>query len=266
MNVATTKERLLQYLDLKGISQVDFLRLTGIKRGFLDADKLDRSVSDQFLSIIISTFVDINLLWLIMGEGEMLKNVDANVDLNVDPNSKNEEKTPRFQSYDTSDSAALQANETQITIRRLKTDYFDQEKQLIPLYEIEAAAGLSTLFSNQNAQVPLDLISVPNAPKCDGALTVRGDSMYPILKNGDIVCYKYIKDLNNIRYGEIYLLYIDDGDDQLLTVKYLQKSDISDDYIKLVSHNPNHQPKEELRSHICTLAIVKLWIRYNTIS
>ncbi|MFV0536507.1 MAG: helix-turn-helix transcriptional regulator, partial [Dysgonomonas sp.] len=96
--------------------------------------------------------------------------------------------------------------------------------------------------------------------------SIRGDSMYPILKAGDIVCYKFITDLQNVRYGEIYILDIDDGDDQYLTVKYLQKSELDNLHIKLVSHNPNHQPKEELRTNIRTLAIVKLWIRYNTIS
>ncbi|MFV0311161.1 MAG: helix-turn-helix transcriptional regulator [Dysgonomonas sp.] len=115
-------------------------------------------------------------------------------------------------------------------------------------------------------QVPIDFISVPNAPKCDGALYIRGDSMYPILKAGDIACYKVIQDKNNVRFGEIYILDIDDGDDQYLTVKYIQKSDISDEYFKLVSQNISHNPKEEKRSNIRMMAIVKLWIRYNTIS
>lgn len=73
MNVDTTKRRILKYLDYKDITQVDFLAKTGIKRGFLDADKLDRSVSDQFLQIIIATFVDLSLEWLVTGQGSMIK-------------------------------------------------------------------------------------------------------------------------------------------------------------------------------------------------
>lgn len=148
-----------------------------------------------------------------------------------------------------------------------KSDYFNINNQLIPLYEIEAAAGLNTLFSNQTDQSPIDYISVPNAPKCDGALFVRGDSMYPIMKSGDIVCYKRINDmLNNIRYGEVYLLYIDDGDDEYLTIKYVQTSERGKEFVKLVSHNQYHAPKDEAISNIKALAIIKLSIRYNTIS
>jgi phage repressor protein C with HTH and peptisase S24 domain len=137
---------------------------------------------------------------------------------------------------------------------------------LIPLYELEASAGLNTLFAHQNTQIPLDYISVPNAPKCDGALYIRGDSMYPVLKAGDIVCFKIIKEFQDVRPGEMYVLDIEDNSDRYLTVKYIQRSDISDEYFKLVSQNTNHQSKEEHKSHIKALAIVKVSIRYNTIS
>ena len=43
--------------------------------------------------------------------------------------------------------------------------------------------------------------------KCDGAIHIVGDSMYPLLKAGDIVFYKEMSiDLQYIFYGEMYLL------------------------------------------------------------
>jgi len=157
-------------------------------------------------------------------------------------------------------------NDQTMSIYKLKTDYYGVERQKIPLYEIEASAGLSLLFSSQNTQIPLDFITVPNAPKCDGALFVRGDSMYPLLKSGDIICYKRISNVDNIIFGEMYLLDIDNGDDQFLTVKYVQKSDKGDSFVKLVSENHYHADKDEPIHNIRALAIVKLSIRYNTIS
>ncbi|MDY3352292.1 hypothetical protein PG357_09905, partial [Riemerella anatipestifer] len=74
MNFATTKERIIQYIDFEGIKIKDFYKKTGIKRGFLDSDKLKSSVSDVFLATIFATFDNINPIWLITGEGEMLKN------------------------------------------------------------------------------------------------------------------------------------------------------------------------------------------------
>ena len=137
---------------------------------------------------------------------------------------------------------------------------------MIPLYEVEGAAGLNTLFSSNIQQVPLDYISVPNAPKCDGAIYVRGDSMYPILKSGDIACYKIIYNLDNIYYGEMHLIDAEIEGDQYLSFKYVQRSKLGDDYVCLVSHNDHYAPKDILKSSIRAIALVKLSIRYNTIS
>lgn len=161
---------------------------------------------------------------------------------------------------------ANQVPEPEISIYNLKTDYFGVERHSIPLFDIQASAGLSTLFSSQNTQVPLDYITVPNAPVCDGALFVRGDSMYPLLKAGDIICYKTIINLDNIIFGEMYLLDIDNGDDQFLTIKYVQKSANGNKFVKLVSENRYHADKDEPINNIRALAIIKLSIRYNTIS
>jgi hypothetical protein len=63
----------------------------------------------------------------------------------------------------------------------------------------------------------------------------------------------------------MYLLYINNGDDEYLTVKYVQKSEKGDEYWKLVSQNPHHEPKDEPVKNIWGIAIVKISIRHNTI-
>ncbi|MHC1780031.1 MAG: hypothetical protein AB9922_07315 [Bacteroidales bacterium] len=73
MQIATTKERIVQYLDFKGIKLSKFYAETGLKRGLLDSDKLKQSITDVFVATIIEIYEDINLEWLITGKGEMLK-------------------------------------------------------------------------------------------------------------------------------------------------------------------------------------------------
>lgn len=68
-----TKRRILQFIEYKGIGITNFLKKTGIKRGFLDTDKLDSSVSDMFLAKIIAVFPELNIEWLLTGEGNMLR-------------------------------------------------------------------------------------------------------------------------------------------------------------------------------------------------
>ena len=68
-----TKRRILQFIEYKGIGITNFFKKTGIKSGFLDTDKLDSSVSDMFLAKIIAVFPELNIEWLLTGEGDMLR-------------------------------------------------------------------------------------------------------------------------------------------------------------------------------------------------
>ena len=137
------------------------------------------------------------------------------------------------------------------------------DQQSIKLYDVAAAANLKTIFDNKDQNI-LGEISIPDIPRCDGAVYVQGDSMYPILKAGDIIAYKEIYDFRNVIFGEMYLISFDIEGDDYLTVKYLNRSDRGDDYVKLVSYNPHHDPKDIPLSTINALALVKFSIRKNT--
>lgn len=129
----------------------------------------------------------------------------------------------------------------------------------VMLYDITAAANLKTLFTNKQ-QYALGKILIPNISSCDGAVYVNGDSMYPILKSGDIIGYKEINSFFNVIYGEIYLVsFMIDGD-EYLAVKYANRSE-KEGCIKLVSYNTHHEPMDIPFSSINAMAIVKFSIR-----
>lgn len=136
--------------------------------------------------------------------------------------------------------------------------------QSVPLYELDATAGLVALFDGTTRQVPVSHLQIPDLPPCDGALYVRGDSMYPLLKSGDIILYKEIPHAtSSILWGEMYLLsFTLDGEDYI-TIKYIQKAD-DDRFVRLVSHNPHHSPKDIPADSIQALALVKASVRFNT--
>ena len=138
------------------------------------------------------------------------------------------------------------------------------EEGIINLYDIEAAANLKSLLVNKDQNI-LGKISIPNIPKCDGAVYVKGDSMYPLLKSGDIIAYKEVPvEIQHIFYGEMYLVSIDVEGEEYLTVKYINQSEKGGDWIKLVSYNQHHQPKDFPLASVKALALVKLSIRMNT--
>ncbi|WP_376777154.1 helix-turn-helix transcriptional regulator [Flavobacterium covae] len=149
------------------------------------------------------------------------------------------------------------------TVFRLRTDK-TIEIQEVPLYNLEATAGIVSLFADSSMAEVIDTIKIPNLPKCDGALYVTGDSMYPLLKSGDIIMYKKINNIaDNIFWGEMYLLSIDNDGDELLTCKYIQKSDRGEEYVRLVSQNQHHQDKDIHISRINALALIKASVRIN---
>lgn len=178
----------------------------------------------------LSSKYGISAYWLLTGEGEMLESISTEV-------------TPLH-------TFALQSD------RKI-------ESQDIPLYDLSATAGLMAIF-NDNHISPEDYLRIPNLPPVDGAIYVRGESMTPLLKSGDIIIFKRLAlSLDSILWGQIYLLSFIAGGDFFTVVKYVQKSD-SPDCIRLVSHNDRFQPKDIPLSSIQALAIVKASITFHT--
>ncbi|MGL5261373.1 MAG: S24 family peptidase [Bacteroides sp.] len=228
----TLKERLDAFLKEKNLSQGRFAEATGLSNGF--ANNVGDSISTKSLSKIQKAFPDLNPLWLTSGEGEMLSADKDDLEVNQIYHPKYTEKV--------------------------------EDQLSVPLYDLEATASLAELFTNREENI-LGQISIPNIPVCDGAVHVRGDSMYPLLKSGDIVAYKIVpNEMQYIIFGEMYLLSIDMMGDEYLTVKYIQQSEKGKDWVKLVSYNTHHQPKDFPLSSIKAMALVKFSIRMNTMS
>lgn len=221
-------DRMREYLDYKGITKYKFCNDLGFSNKFLDNSS---NMGTDKACKILHHYPEINSEWLLTGNGPMIKEDNTSVMImNTDR-------------------------------RTVDSIHMNQE---IPLYDLEAVAGLRELFNSGEPQRVLDTIKIPNLPKCDGAISVTGDSMYPLLKSGDIVLYKETE-FENIFFGEMYLLSVKLNEwEEYITVKYVQKSEQGAEYVKLVSQNSHHQPKDIHISKISALALIKASIRINT--
>lgn len=63
------RDRILQYIDSKGISRYKFYQITNLSNGFLDKDG---AIGSDKCEIILSHFPDLSPRWLITGEGNMI--------------------------------------------------------------------------------------------------------------------------------------------------------------------------------------------------
>ena len=218
-------ERLKEVLEINSDSALaERLKVT---KGTLSNWKARNSLDfEKVFSVCDLISVD----WLLTGEGEMLKP------------TKEIEITP---------------------IHRPRSREKKEDEQIVYLYDFAATAGLKALFDN-NKQNIIDTIKITNLPKCDGAIHAVGDSMYPLLKSGDIILYKEIPiDVQNLVYGEMYLLSYEMAGEDYITVKYVCKSERGEPFVTLASENPLHSPCDIDFNSISALALVKASIRIN---
>lgn len=223
----TVKDRLLHFIKYKGLSKNRFEETCGFSKRYVS--NISQSIQPDKIKKISLNFPELNVGWLLTGEGEMLKKAH-----DVRPDQTFPLGTDRFMS-----------------------------EQDIPLYELAATAGLVSIF-NDLRQEPVDHLRVPNLPPVDGAVYVRGDSMSPLLKSGDIIIFKKVElDLDLILWGQIYILSYSTGGDTFTVVKYVKRSS-REGFIQLVSANTFYDPMEIQAASVTALALVKASITFYT--
>ncbi|MBF1527483.1 MAG: S24 family peptidase [Prevotella salivae] len=233
--MGTIKNRLKRLAQTEGLSMRAFEETWGLGRGNISNMSQEGGIGSDKLTKIIDAFPMVDLYWLLTGEGDMLKSDKYEPFVEVKP------------------------------IHHPRSVEKKEDTQVVYLYDFEAAAGLKTLFDNKKNNI-IDTIKIPKLPKCDGAIHIVGDSMYPLLKSGDIILYREISpSIENIVYGEMYLLSYDiDGDDYVV-VKYIRKSERGEPFITLGSENPDYASRDIDFHRITAIAIVKASVRINCI-
>ena len=221
------KDRIMEYCRANGISIRQFEIQSNMSNGYVSS--MRKGLGLEKLENVLKAFPDLSREWLLYGEGRMEKNL----------------------------SPAQPAKTF-----GLRTDR-KVERQEIPLFDISAAAGLVEIFQDAG-QDPVSFLTIPDLPPVDGAVYVRGNSMYPLLKSGDIIIYKKVEPAaDRILWGQIYLLSYTLGSDSYTVVKYVKRAE-KEGHIRLVSYNDFYEPVEIPASSVKALALVKASITFLT--
>ncbi|MDD2475154.1 MAG: S24 family peptidase [Dysgonamonadaceae bacterium] len=204
----------------------EMARIVGLRQPSLRdvvTGKLVKPGFDVLHKIVDNSILNINSEWLLKGKGEMQLSV------NVVHNPP----------------------------------YRDVGTKAIPIYDINATANLKTLFANENTQHVLGEIKIPNAPDCDGAIYVRGDSMYPLVKSGDMVSYKQLYSIDSLISGEMYVVDFHNEGNDFLVIKYV-KWEEKNASLRLISYNAHHQDMIIPVGAVRAIALIKIVIRINS--
>ncbi len=132
--------------------------------------------------------------------------------------------------------------------------------EAIPVYDVDATAGSASgrneLFANENI---VGWVNLPNMnPNCR-IVRVSGDSMSPVIQDGDFVAVREVSNPNQIYWGQIYVVQLDD----FRVVKYLRRHN-DPNMVVLRSENTNYDDMDVRRNDIHELLLVQHVLHINS--
>lgn len=231
----TQKERIVQFLEKQSISKTRFYSQTGVANGTLDKKS---GITGDTITKIYNAYPEINLEWLISGEGDMLK------------------------------SSVFSLHSDLESLREQYAAVLNVDLETIPetdLIKMDAPLEYIPIFTYKASPCCLGYVSIPKLGTCDGACYVKTDSMYPVIKPGDIVCYKTANNTDTIHWGEMYMLYVMLDDEEYLTIKTLERSPLGEEWVRLTGYNAKYHAKDIPLKDIEWKALIKAHVNYNSI-
>lgn len=162
------KERFIKYLKTKSVGQTAFEESSGLSRGTISQKS---GLSANSIEKIAFACPDLNLDWLITGNGSMLK-------------------------HDTPIQSSAISEEP--------------KKGSIPYYDnLPVSAGQQDLASSGNNEVPSGWINIPGV-SAEGLFPVVGCSMKPEINPGDVVGLSAVNRWDIVDPDKIYMIVTND--------------------------------------------------------
>lgn len=221
----TKKERLEHFIAAMGYSVREFERAIGVSNGTVRhiTDALSANLKEK----ISANFPQLNMNWLLTGEGEMLRSskaVPSQPDVNERPVLK------------------------------------EVTKGGLPLIPIDAVAGFNGWDECGVSEMDCTHYDVPDfeTAHADFLIRVSGSSMYPKYSSGDILACRKIDEITFLQWGKVYVIDSRQG----AMVKRLFPMEGNADLVLCKSDNPNYPPfelpKEEIRSLSIVVGAIRL--------
>ena len=214
------KQNILRYLAQKGVSAYEFYKESGVTRGILQQNN---GISEDNIARFLAYAPDVNIEWLITGEGPMLSHPTPPT-------------TPTKPTSHPSTSG-------------------------IPLIPLDAVAGFPAESGGGVRLEDCERYVIPEFENKGANFLIRvsGDSMVPLYYSGDLLACRKITDIRFFQWGTIYVLETSQG----VIVKRVQESLDHADSILCVSenssvHHPFLLPRDDIRSLSTIVGLVRL--------
>lgn len=231
------KQRLIDFLRYKKLSQCKFERACGLSNGYIN--NLKKSIGTEKLQNIIGAFPDLNIEWLLYGEGEMLKgqpitainNGTNNGVVGYNNGTINNTATPTIEEVE---AEVIPYVDTALARKR----NFNIAKAINNDSELLKQRTLDELFS------PINFL-----------IKMADNSMTDEIRQGDMLFAKFIPKEANIISGKIYLINTNSYG-ALVRQVY-----VNDDSFTLHAFNPSYEDIIITRDDIFNFCIVEHSLR-----
>lgn len=267
----TVKERIRRFIKSKRMSVKAFETSIGAGNAYISS--IRKGIGIDKLNVIKRKYPELNISWLLTGEGSMLISEQA-IDVVEDVNSVKERlrrfikyKGLRLQDFMQTIGRARNyfsttGNISSDVLREIGVKYPELNMQWVllgegsmlredtitptisytsgvPYYDVDFRLGFDALVP-PTSESPEYLIQMPGYDKATLWCNASGDSMKPEINNGDIIALQKIDDLRFILYGEIYAIITTNG---MRTIKRIGKSS-HDGFYRLIPTNPEYDEQD----------------------
>lgn len=135
-----------------------------------------------------------------------------------------------------------------------KGSFYTETTNGTPVYDIDATCGTESRNIEFTDEHVIGYIDLPGVNKNAYIIRANGDSMEPRIFDGNMVAIREIKSWEDVFYGQIYLILLD----EYRMIKYIRKYEPDEEnYIILRSENPAYDDIKLHKSKIRKLFIVE---------
>lgn len=214
------------FAETLGISKREFYNKIGVSRGTLESKT---GITEDVVAKFIASYPEVNIEWLIKGEGEMKSS------------SFTKESSPSSESS----AENFVFPEGAIPISKVKM-------KALPLIPYEAAAGILKGGVEGVRLEDCEHVLVPFFTDADFLITISGDSMQPSFNSGDLAACKFTPAFDFFfQWGKPYIVATEEG----ILLKRIY-DDKGNGLVSLVSDNERYPPIPFPREQIYQVARV----------
>lgn len=216
------KERFDAFISYKGLSRRRFQNIIEVSNSYIQ--NISKGISNEVLNRISIRFPELNIDWLVRGEGEMI----------IGEEQKKQDKAVSIQNVN---------------------------YKLVPIIHIDSVGGIHS--PNAIVGEPQYIEGyAPFTDAKDGDICIvqSGNSMTPTCPSGSLLLLREVSNWKEyFGYGNIFVMELVDG--RRITKEVSRYDDNPKDFIWCISHNPNVPDEELPKSMIASVwKVIKIQI------